>query len=148
VIGLVTLLLGVGVAQADEDIGALLDSIPEIVAPEPEVVEGEAKPLPPPEEQESFPAYSERVRAAVLAAWSPKKKVIDKDRRASIQLMIKVSEAGEVVDVVAIELSGNKKFDASVLDAIQAADVPEPPSTLVSQTERGMMLTIRAADSR
>ena len=145
---LLALVIGMGSAWADDDIGTLLDSIPEIQAPEPEVDEAAAQAPPPPEEQESFPAYAARVRTAVLAAWSPKKRVLEKDPRASIQLMLKISGTGEVLDVIAVELSGNSKFDSSVLAAIQAAVVPVPPPTLAPQTEQGMMLTVRAVDHR
>ena len=125
-----------GASSAIQD---LLGSIPEIE--DKKAPEGPVKPPP----EQSFPQYSKTVNDALLQAWAPKKSAL-KDPKAVAQLTIKLDSNGAITEVRPLKLSGNKKFDQSVLDVMNTLEaVPAPPSSLMGSASQGMVVTFPAA---
>ena len=142
------LLSGAALAQDDEPgINDLLDSIPEIeAAKSAEMLAQEAEANKPPDV--SFPDYMNAVRDDVLAHWTPKASVIKKNPRAAAQVLVKVGDTGAIIDIALIEASGDKKFDKSMLAALNAIDtVTVPPPSFAGDAERGIIVSFVAANA-
>ena len=134
-------LLGSIPAAAEDDLGKLLDSIPDVEnAQAPPPVEAE-KPV---EEEDSLPAYIKAVRGAVIASWEPKSKVIKKNPKASAEFLVKLDRDGTMTSVSAVKLSGINAYDQSVLNAIANATFPAPPPHILTEVERGVVVKIPA----
>jgi TonB family protein len=126
---------------ASGEIRNLLDSIPEIANPE----QPAAQAPPPPSEPLSFPDYVDDVRAAVLARWEPSRGMIEKNHKLESQVLFRIAEEGSIIEVVSIEPSGDRKFEKSVLKAIQQVErVPAPPPAFTGDAERGVIVTFSA----
>ena len=135
-------MLAAPVAFAQDDLGKLLDELPEI--PNAEKQEDPEDAAPPPEAEASLPVYIKSVRAAVIAQWQPKPKVIKKNPKAKVQFLVKIDINGEMTAVAPVELSGVKSFDQSVLDAIANTTFPAPPAHILSDVERGVVVKVGA----
>ena len=135
-------LLAAPVASAEDDLGKLLDEIPEVPTAEKE--EEEEGTAPPPSAEASLPAYIKSVRAAVLEQWDPKSRVIKKNPKAKAQFLVKIDINGQMTSVGPVELSGVKSFDQSVLNAIANATFPAPPAHILSDVERGVVVKVGA----
>ena len=129
------------VAFAEDDLDKILDDIPEIPNAEKEAPDEAA---PAPIEEDSLPAYIKSVRKAVIAEWQPKAKVIKKNPKARAQFLIKLNAEGQMASVSAIDLSGVKAFDQSVLDAIYNTTFPAPPPHILTEIERGVVVKVGA----
>ncbi len=129
------------VAFAEDDLGKVLDDIPEIPNAQKEEPEDAA---PAPVEEASLPAYIKSVRTAVIEEWQPKAKLIKKNPKARTQFLIKLDAQGQMTNVSAIDLSGVKAFDQSVLDAIANATYPAPPPHILTEVERGVVVKLGA----
>ena len=127
---------------AEDDLGKLLDDIPDVPNAEQPKAEEEAAPVEA--EVATLPAYVKAVKMAVLENWEPKPKLVKKNPKAKSQFLVKLDINGERMGVSAVELSGIKSFDQSVLDAIAATTFPAPPPTILSDVERGVVVTIAA----
>jgi|GEM_PF-4245408 len=130
------------VAMAEDDLNKLLDDIPEVPNAEKEVEEKDA--APPPEAEAALPAYVKSVRRAVVAEWQPKAKIIKKNPKAKARFLVKIDINGQMTGVSAVDLSGIKAYDQSVLDAIANATFEAPPPHILSDVERGVVITIPA----
>lgn len=135
-------LLAAPTAWAEDDLNKLLDGIPEVPNAQKEVEEAEA--APPPEAEAALPAYVKSVRRSVIDAWEPKAKVIKKNPKAKAQFMVKIDVTGAMTGVSAVDLSGNKAYDQSVLNAIANATFEAPPPHILTDVERGVVITIPA----
>jgi len=130
------------VAFAEDDLGKLLDDIPEV--PNAEKEEDKEAAAPPPDAEAALPAYIKTVRRAVIDEWQPKPKVIKKNPKARAQFLIKLDVNGQMTAVSAVDLSGVKAFDQSVLDAIANATFPPPPAHILTDVERGVVVKVGA----
>ena len=128
--------------RADDDLDKLLDGIPDI--PNAEQAEEEASAEPEIEQEASLPAYVKAVRRAVLDQWEPKAKTIKKNPKAKAQFLVKLDINGQRTGLAAVELSDVKSFDQSVYQAIVAATFPPPPPQILSDVERGVVVTVTA----
>ena len=130
------------VALAQDDLDKMLNAIPDV--PNAEEPEEEADAEPEVSEEAVLPAYVKAVRNAVLEQWQPKAKIIKKNPKAKAQFLVKLDINGTRTGVAAVELSKVKAFDQSVLDAIVVATFPPPPPQILSDVERGVVVTITA----
>ena len=128
-------------AMADDDLEQVLNDIPEIPNAE-KSTEEEAEAAPPEEAEAALPAYSKATRRAVLSVWEPKAKTVKKNPAAKAQFLVKIDVNGQMTAVSAVELSGIKSFDQSVLTAIYNATFEAPPPHILSDVERGVVVTI------
>lgn len=93
----------------------------------------------------SYDSYVTTVQADVLAQWKPSKRLLKSDPPLEAQLSVKIAPDGSVSDVGAVMLSGNKKWDQSALDAINAASpLPPPPDNLVEEARQGVVVRFNA----
>lgn len=132
------------IAQEDDagsgDIGALLDSIPEIATQAPP--EEEAA---PPEDEDDFadayPRWVKSCRMALHPNWSPPDKYRKKSPNMLTRVAIKVDTQGNITAVSIVESSKDKKFDKMVLGAVEdTARVPPPPYQYQDAAQKGVML--------
>jgi protein TonB len=136
-------------AAAEDDLGALLGSIPDAKAPVDADAEAKKKAAEEAAAAEAaaatdLPAYMKSVRQDVLGSWAPKKSAL-KDPKTRASFLVRIGASGELIDLSAAELSGNKKFDQSVLDAIRAAaPFPAPPAAHAGTAERGVVVELKA----
>ena len=130
-------------AAAEDDLSKVLDDIPEVPNAE-KAEDKDAETASPAEEEAALPAYVKSVRKSVLAAWQPKAKIIKKNPKIKTQFLVKIDISGNMTGVSAVELSGVKAFDQSVLDAIANATFEAPPPHILSDVERGVVITIPA----
>lgn len=135
-------LLAAPAAWAEDDLDKLLDAIPDVPNAEKEVEEADDS--PPPEAEAALPAYVKSVRRSVIDAWEPKAKIIKKNPKAKAQFMIKLDLSGTMTGVSVVNLSGNKAYDQSVLNAIANATFEAPPPHILTDVERGVVVTIPA----
>lgn len=130
-----------GLAAA-QDIGEVLEGIPDV--PNAEKAEEPEAEEPAEPQLEGLPAYTKAVRRAVVDAWEVNEKVVKKNPKASAQFLIKLDADGQMVGVSAVDLSGVKKFDQSVLNAIANASFPAPPAYILTDVERGVVVRLGA----
>lgn len=130
-------------AMAEDGLDKLLNDIPDVPNAE-KTEDPDAEQAPPPEAEAALPAYVKSVRRSVVAAWQPKAKVIKKNPKAKAQFLIKIDLSGQMTGVSAIDLSGNNAYDQSVLNAIANATFEAPPPHILSDVERGVVITIPA----
>jgi hypothetical protein len=126
--------------RADDDLDKLLDGIPDI--PNAEQNDEEDAAEQEVEQEASLPAYVKAVRRAVLEQWEPKAKTIKKNPRAKAQFLVNIDINGQRTGLAVVELSDVKAFDQSVYQAIVAASFPPPPPQILSDVERGVVVTI------
>lgn len=118
----------------DSSIDDLLSNIPDIETKEQEQEQPDVPDVP-------FTQYIDEVRAKVLAEWKPKKGTIKKNPGIETRLALEISETGEVTDLNAMVLSGDKKYDQSCVDAVNdAGDMPAPAPNLVSLAKEGVIV--------
>ena len=129
-------------AFAQDDLDKLLDELPEIPNAEKEEEKDDAAPAP--DAEAALPAYIKSVRSAVINQWQPKAKVVKKNPKAKAQFLVKIDVNGQMTGVSAVELSGVKSFDQSVLDAIANTTFPPPPVHILSDVERGVVVRVGA----
>ncbi|HCH62578.1 MAG: hypothetical protein CL927_18570 [Deltaproteobacteria bacterium] len=129
-------------AWAQDDLDKMLNAIPDV--PNAEKSEEEADAAPEVTEEAVLPAYVKAVRQAVLEQWEPKAKIIKKNPKAKAQFLVKIDINGKRTGLAAVELSQVKAFDKSVLDAIVVTTFPPPPPQILSDVERGVVVTISA----
>jgi TonB family protein len=129
-------------AWAEDDLNKLLNDIPDVPNAEKEVKPEEAAPVA--EEEAALPAYVKSVRSSVIAAWQPKAKIIKKNPKAKARFLIKIDGNGQMTGVSVVDLSGIKAYDQSVLDAIANATFEAPPAHILTDVERGVVVTISA----
>lgn len=131
---------------AGDDLQKLLNSIPDIQqAPVPEA----EKPASEEEESMTLPQYITQVRQAIYANWRPDPKLAAKQPNLGAQLLVKVGDKGEVTGVVAVKLSGDKKFDKTcVAAALETKSVPAPPLALVTPAQNGLLINFVAAHAK
>lgn len=133
-----------------QSIDQLLNSIPEIASPKEEQLKkdaAEAARLKAAEDI-SFTDYAAMCTKAVMENWKPKKGSVKKDPKITARFSVKVEDDGSVGEIGAIALSGDKKFDQSAFNAIQATPkLPRPPPHLAASAESGIIIdfTGRAA---
>jgi hypothetical protein len=143
------LLLWAPVAKADDaaDLDKLLNGIPEVKnGPDPaaEARAAEAERLAQ-EELGSLPAYIKACRRAVFDLWQPPAKSLKKAPKAKTSFLVSIGDDGSILSVRAGELSGDKKFDQSGLDAIgQVTKFPVPPPGISIEAERGILIELPA----
>lgn len=126
---------------SSEGLNSMLDNVPTI----------ESKPVPtaeekPEEVQVDLASYIKDCRAAVLAKWTPGAKLIKKHPQMEAQILIKIGEDGSILSLSPAKLSGNKSFDASAIEALNAASpLPVPHPSLALEAERGIVIIFSAA---
>lgn len=127
------------------DLQKLLDSIPTIETKAPPPVEA-----PKVEEQGmDLPTYVAEVQKTILANWQPSPKLVEKHPTLTAQLLVKINEDGTIADVVAVQLSGNKKFDKSAVAAVFATpSVTVPTISLRATAQSGVLVNFVAAAKR
>lgn len=136
-------------AQADEgaDLDKLLQDIPDVQNgrdPGAEAAAAEAARLQQ-EELGSLPAYIKACRRQVFDQWQPPAKVLKKNPKAKTSFLLSIGDDGSIISVKAGELSGDKKFDQSGLDAIARIDkMPVPPPGISIEAERGILIELPA----
>ena len=144
-----SLLLRTAGAQAEEptDLDKLLQGIPEVKnGPDPgaEARAAEAERLRQ-EELGTLPAYIKACRRAVFDQWQPPAKSLKKAPKAKTSFLVSIGDDGSILSVRAGELSGDKKFDQSGLDAISRVDkMPVPPPGISIEAERGILIELPA----
>lgn len=134
----------------DDDLGDLLDSIPEIETQEDEEAkaakeaaakEAAADPL----NEEGFDQYVARVREHVLASFEPPKSVVKKAPDTRSRILLKLYGDGSYMAIAQVQGSDDKKFDKAVLKAIQAAEpVPKPPVSQRNAAAKGVLVDFTA----
>jgi len=139
-IAVLCLMFAAPTVRADDDLDKLLDGIPDV--PNAEQSDEEAPAEQEVEQEASLPAYVKAVRRAVLEQWEPKAKTIKKNPKAKAQFLVKIDINGERTGVSVVQLSEVKSFDQSVYQAIVAATYPAPPPQILSDVERGVVVTI------
>jgi hypothetical protein len=135
-------------ALADDDLGTLLDSIPDIDTAKQEEEEGVEPPSSLDEDlgQIPLPEYIGQVEAHLLQAFKLPKGLAKKNAGASLQFMVKITSSGKVSELRAVALSGNKKLDKIAVASVKAAQpLPIPPIVLRSQALRGVVVTLPVA---
>ena len=125
---------------AQDSLDKLLNDIPDV--PNAENPQEEEEAAPEESLEAELPAYVKAVRRAVLDQWAPKAKVVKKNPKAKSQFLVKLDIEGQRIGVSAVELSGVKSFDSSVYEAIMTASYPKPPPQILSDVERGVVVTI------
>ena len=128
---------------ASGDLQKLLNSIPDI----------QTAPTPPPADQKpaedesmDLPQYTSMVREAIYAHWQPDTKLVAKNPNLGAQLLVKVNEDGSLQAPVAIKLSGNKKFDKSIVDAVfSTPSVKAPGPGMRGTVADGIIVTFVAS---
>jgi len=131
------------VASADEGIDNLLNNIPTIENPD----STKESDTPPPPPDMPFTAYVDLVRAQVLAAWSPKAGAIKKNPGLETRLVLQIDPSGQVLALKPMVLSGDKKFDASAVKAVnEAGALPAPAPNLVTVAAEGVVVIFNGRD--
>lgn len=128
--------LAVAPARAqDGSLDDLLNRIPDIENAAAE--EAQAPEVP----DKPFTEYVDEVRTQVLAQWKPKKGTVKKNPSIETRLALVIDPQGQVTELKAMVLSGDKKYDQSCVDAVNAAgDVPAPAPNLVSLANEGIIV--------
>lgn len=145
------LLLGAVAHAEDDDLGSLLDNIPQIEDKEAEAkkkaeaeaaaAERAADPLAEP----SFAEYATKVREHVLSQFKVPGSVAKKAPDTASKVLVKLYSDGTYMGLEPVRMSGDKKFDKAVLKAIQAAEpVPKPPVSLRNDVARGVVVDFSA----
>lgn len=134
-------------ASAGEDLGTLLDGIPDIetTAPETEEEAQEKKEADLDEDlgQVGLPQYLQTVQAHLLSTMDVPKSIKKKHGDKTIELKIKISSSGRISGMGAVALSGDKKVDKKVIDAVRAAaPLPTPPIVHRADALRGVVVAI------
>jgi phage/plasmid primase-like uncharacterized protein len=136
-------------AQADDDLGSLLDSIPQIEDKESEAkkkaeaaaaaAERAIDPLAEP----SLDEYTGAVQYHVQSRMELPGSVVKKSPEATALVMLKLYSDGSYMGAETVRLSGDKKFDKAVRKAMAAAEpVPGPPVSLRNDAARGIMVEL------
>lgn len=136
-------------ADDDDDIGSLLDSIPQIEDKEAEAkkkaaaaaaaAERAIDPLAEP----SLDEYTSAVQYHVQSRMDLPGSVAKKAPEATALVMLKLYSDGSYMGAETVRLSGDKKFDKAVRKAMAAAEpVPGPPVSLRNDAARGIMVEL------
>jgi hypothetical protein len=139
-------------ASAGDDLGGLLDSIPDIEtkAPETEETEEDRRQATLDEDlgQVSIGAYQQQVRDHVLAAMSLPKGVVKKSGAVEYGFVLKITSSGKIDQLGATKLADDKKLDKKVIEAVRAAGpVPKPPIVHRDDALRGIKITFTVAET-
>ena len=122
-------LLGTTAAHAqneDEGVKSLLDSIPEIEAPQSAQEEAPKKPQEP--QGMDLDAYFEACRAAVYPHFKMPKKIVKATPGVEISFLVTVDAEGRIQGVSSPKRSGYRAWDAAALDALnKVGTLPPPP---------------------
>mgnify|MGYP006413127797 CR=1 FL=1 len=134
-------------ASAGDDLGSLLDGIPDIETTKPDT-EQEAEDqkeadLDADLGQVGLPQYIDVVQAHLLGTMDLSKGVIKKHGDKVVRLKLKISSSGKISGMAALALSGDKKVDKKVIEAVrEAAPLPVPPIVHRSDALRGVIISI------
>lgn len=139
-------------AANDDDLGGLLDSIPDIetAAPETEETEEEKRQATLDEDlgQVTLATYQQQVRDHVLAAISLPKGVVKKSGATEFGFVLKITSSGKIDKLGATQLSDNKKLDKKLIEAVRAAaPVPKPPIIHRDDALRGIKVAFTVAET-
>lgn len=134
-------------ASAADDLGSLLDGIPDIetnAAETAETVEDQKEAdLDADLGQVGMPEYITAVQAHLLGTMDLSKGVIKKYGDRTVELKLKISSSGKISGMAAVALSGDKKVDKKVIEAVRgAAPLPIPPIVHRSDALRGVVVSI------
>ena len=139
------MLFGLSSASAEEPASGGLDSLLDNMP----TIESKAAPVEeaaPVEAEVDLASYIKDCRAAVLAKWAPKAKVIKKNPTMEAQILVKLGEDGSILSLSPAKMSDNKSFDESAIEALNAATpLPAPPTALIQEAERGIVIIFSAA---
>lgn len=134
-------------ATAGDDLGSLLDAIPDIQTTKPpteaDAQEKTQADLDADLGQLDLPAYAQAVQAHLLQTLDLPKSVPKKHGDKTVELMLKISSSGGISGMAAVALSGDKKLDKKIIEAVRgAAPLPVPPVVHRSDALRGIVVTI------
>jgi hypothetical protein len=144
------LALGLFTATAtagDDDLGTLLDGIPDIETTKPqtedEAQEKKEADLDEDLGQVGLPQYIGAVQAHLLGTMDLPKSVIRKHGDKTVELKLEISSSGKISGMAAVALSGDKKVDKKVIEAVRAAaPLPTPPIVHRADALRGVVVAI------
>jgi len=127
-----------GSVRADDSLDSLLNNIPKIEnAVDPDNAPREAE-VPDVE----FTTYAAQVQTQVLAGWKPSKGTIKKNPSIETRLVLIIDPSGVIQAIKPMVLSGDKKYDASAVAAVNALGTAAvPPPNLVSLARQGVVVT-------
>lgn len=136
-------------AFADDDLGDLLDNIPDIADKRAEeekkaaaaaaAAERSIDPLAEPGLEE----YTSAVQYHVQSRMELPSSVAKKSPEATALVMLKLYSDGSYMGAETVRMSGDKKFDKAVRKAMVAAEpVPGPPVSLRNDAARGIMVEL------
>ena len=134
-------------ASAGDDLGSLLDAIPDIETTRPETPEEESKKqesdLDADLGQVSLPRYLQDVQAHLLGTMDLSKGLVRKHGAETIRLRLEISSSGNISGMAALALTGDKKTDKKVIEAVRAAaPLPAPPIIHRRDALRGVVVSI------
>ena len=134
-------------ASAGDDLGSLLDGIPDIETTKPETEE-EAEDqkeadLDADLGQVGLPQYIDAVQAHLLDTMDLSRGVIKKHGDTVVRLRLEITSSGKISGMAAVALSGDKKVDKKVIEAVRgSAPLPVPPIIHRSDALRGVVISI------
>lgn len=95
------------------------------------------------------PIYYQHLQAAVQNAWVVPTTISDDDLgRLKAQACIKINEAGKIVESHLSQASGNERFDATLLEAINRIQDFEPPTPDVREVVTSQGVCMNFSKSR
>jgi outer membrane biosynthesis protein TonB len=95
------------------------------------------------------PVYYQHLQAAVQNAWVVPTTISDNDLgRLKAQACIKINEAGKIVESHLSQASGNERFDATLLEAINRIQDFEPPTPDVREVVTSQGVCMNFSKSR
>lgn len=137
-------------ALGEDDIGALLEGIPDIQTTEAESATEAAQPsaagLDEDLGQISLPQYIEALQTHLLTAMPLPRGIIRKHGDKTVQLRLKITSSGKISGMTGVSLSGDRKVDKKVIEAVQAsAPLPRPPIVHRADALRGLVIALPLA---
>ena len=110
----------------DQDVQSLLNSIPEIEAPQAAPEEAPKKPQEP--QGMDLDAYFEACRTAVYPHFKMPKKIVKASPGVEISFLVTVDAEGRILGVTSPKRSGYRSWDAAALAALnKVGTLPPPP---------------------
>lgn len=134
-------------ARAEDDLGSLLDAIPDIETTTPETPEEVEKKTESDLDEDlgqvSLPEYLRTVQAHLLATMDLPRGIVRKNADTEVQLRLEITSSGRISGMAAVSLTGDKKTDKKVIEAVQgAAPLPAPPIVHRREALRGLVISI------
>ena len=144
-------LLAASSARAD-DLGDLLDNIPEIEDKEAAAKAAEAEAAAAAERaadpltEEGLGAYVARCQEHALGAFKLPRSVAKKDPGARIELKVKLYSDGSLMGLGVVTASDNEKLHKAAVEAVKsAAPFPKPPVSLRPEVANGFVVAFTAS---